>query len=102
MPATPPINSADGGVTKPDAGVIATSPATRPEHNPSSDGRRRTIHSANIHAIAPAAAAMGVTAIARPARPSDATAEPALKPNQPTHNSPAPAIVSPRLNGSKG
>ena len=35
--------------------------------------------------------------MASPARPSAATAEPALKPNQPTHSMPAPAMVSPRL-----
>src|SRR4051812_26642122 len=95
------MTSAEVGVTKPDAGVIATRPATRPEHRPSSEGRPRTTHSPNIHVIAPAAAATWVTSIARPARPSAATAEPALKPNQPTHNRPAPAIVRPRLKGSK-
>jgi hypothetical protein len=84
-------------VTKPAAGVMATSPATRPEHSPSSDGLRRTIHSPIIQLMAPAAAAMCVTSIARPARPSAATAEPALKPNQPTHSRPAPIIVMARL-----
>ena len=44
---------------------------------------------------------MCVTAMARPARPSEATAEPTLKPNQPTHNMPAPAIVKPRLTEEK-
>jgi hypothetical protein len=96
-----PISRAEPGVTKPAAGVMATSPATRPEHRPSSDGRPRSTHSPNIQDMAPADAAMCVTAMARPARPSAATAEPALKPNQPTHNSPAPAMVRPRLNGSK-
>ena len=89
--------TAERSVTKPAAGVMATRPAMRPEHSPSSDGRPRTIHSPTIHDRAPAAAARCVTAIARPARPSAATAEPALKPNQPTHSMPAPAMVSPRL-----
>src|SRR5580700_2794916 len=35
-----------------------------------------------------------------PARPSAATAEPALKPNQPTHSSEAPITVSVRLDGA--
>ena len=45
---------------------------------------------ANIHASAAAAVAICVTAMAMPARPSAATAEPALKPNQPTQSSEAP------------
>jgi hypothetical protein len=48
------------------------------------------IHSANIQPSAAAAVAICVTAIAMPARPFGATAEPALKPNQPTHSSEAP------------
>ena len=45
---------------------------------------------------------MWVTNIAMPAEPSAATAEPALKPNQPTHNNPAPIIVITRLLGRMG
>jgi len=75
------------GITKPDAGVMATKPATAPEAMPSTLGFPLTVHSMNIQARAAAALAICVTAIAIPARPSAATAEPALKPNQPTHRS---------------
>src|SRR6267142_4717876 len=90
------------GPTKPDAGVIATSPATAPEAIPSTLGLPLTNHSENIQASAAAAVASCVTSIAMPARPSDATAEPALKPNQPTHSSEAPVSVNARLNGTNG
>ncbi|MDT4862364.1 hypothetical protein FQZ97_970140 [compost metagenome] len=95
------MTSALRSVTKPAAGVMATSPATTPEHRPSSEARLRASHSAAIHDSAPAAAAMWVTASASPARPSAASAEPALKPNQPTQSRPVPAMVRPRLKGMK-
>ena len=82
--------SAGPGSTKPEAGVIATRPATAPEAAPSTLGLPLTIHSANIQASAAAAVATWVAVIAMPARPLAATAEPALKPNQPTHSSEAP------------
>src|SRR3954469_5595 len=85
-PATMPITSAPVGLTKPEAGVMATSPATAPETMPSTDGLPRVIHSANIQVSAAAAAANGVPAIAMPAAPWAADAEPALKPNQPTQS----------------
>src|SRR5258707_6555479 len=86
--------------TKPEAGVIATSPATAPDAMPSTDGLPLKIHSVNIHDSAATAVANCVTNIAMPARPSAATAEPALKPNQPTHKSDAPISVSVRLAGA--
>ena len=46
-----------------------------------------------------AAAAMCVFRNAEPARPLAASAEPALKPNQPNHRMPAPSTVSGRLLG---
>ena len=73
--------------------MIATSPATAPEAMPSTLGLPLANHSTNIHDIAAAAVAICVAAIAMPARPSAATAEPALKPNQPTHRSEAPIMV---------
>ena len=88
------------GPTKPDAGVIATSPATAPEAIPSTEGLPLTSHSVNIHASAAAAVANCVTNMAMPARPSAATAEPALKPNQPTHSKDAPITVSTTLCGA--
>jgi len=44
--------------------------------------------------------AICVTAIAMPALPLAAAADPALKPNQPTHSSEAPIMVSTRLCGA--
>src|ERR1700722_4520290 len=84
MPSDPP------GTTRPEAGVIATRPATAPDTAPSTEGLPLAIHSAKTQPNAAAAVAICVTVIAMPARPFAATAEPALKPNQPTHNSEAP------------
>src|SRR5262245_52436772 len=89
-PAATPIHNDPTGPTKPEAGVMATSPATAPEMMPSTLGFLCTSHSANIQARAAVAVAIWVTAIAMPARPPEATAEPALKPNQPTHRREAP------------
>src|SRR6478752_7416730 len=89
-PAARPMMIDAPGSTKPDAGVIATRPATAPEMQPSTEGLPFAIHSANIQPKAAAAVAICVTAMAMPARPLAPTAEPALKPNQPTHNSEAP------------
>ncbi len=52
-----------------------------------------------IQAREPQAADKWVTSIAMAALPSAATAEPALKPNQPTHSMPAPVTVIVRLWG---
>ena len=90
------------GSTKPDAGVIATSPATAPEMIPSTLGFPFMTHSANIQASAAVAVAIWVTAMAMPALPLAAVAEPALKPNQPTHSSEAPITLSTRLCGGIG
>src|ERR1700747_1433154 len=89
-PAATPMTSAPPGNTKPEAGVMATRPATAPDAAPSTDGLPLDIHSANIQPRAAAAVAICVTDMAMPARPFAATAEPALKPNQPTHSSDAP------------
>src|SRR3984885_6669181 len=99
-PAATPMMMADPGSTKPDAGVIATNPATAPEIAPSTDGLPLAIHSANIQPSAAAAVAICVTVIAMPARPFAAVAEPALNPNQPTHSSDAPMTASDRLYGA--
>ena len=79
---------------------MATRPATAPEMMPSTEGLPLAIHSANIQARAAAAVAICVTAIAMPARPPAEVAEPALKPNQPTHSSEAPITASVRLCGA--
>src|SRR5581483_3918436 len=92
-PAAAPIHSEPTGSTKPDAGVMATRPATAPEMIPSTLGFLCTAHSANIHASAAVAVATWVTVMAMPARPSAANSEPALNPNQPTHSSAAPVTL---------
>src|SRR5580700_763251 len=89
-PAAMPMTIDPPGSTKPDAGVMATRPATAPDAAPSTEGLPLAIHSANIQPRAAAAVAICVTVIAMPARPLAATADPALKPNQPTHNNDAP------------
>src|ERR1700733_6660698 len=101
-PATKPITSAPPGSTKPEAGVMATRPATAPEQMPRTDGLPLNIHSTIIQPSAAAAVAICVTAIAMPALVPAVTAEPALKPNQPTHSSEAPIMVSTRLWGGVG
>jgi hypothetical protein len=77
--------------------VIATRPATAPEAMPSTLALPRAAHSIAIQVKAALAAAQWVFANARPARPSADSAEPALNPNQPTHNSAAPVMVNARL-----
>src|SRR5580704_4723847 len=89
-PAATPMTTDPPGSTKPDAGVMATRPATAPDAAPNTEGLPLTIHSANIQPRAAAAVAICVTDMAMPARPFAATAEPALKPNQPTHSNEAP------------
>src|SRR5436305_68324 len=82
------------GPAAPAAGVTATSPATAPDAPPSIDGLPDTSRSAAIQVSNPAAGATSVLTIATAASPFASSAEPALKPNQPTHSSPAPTIVS--------
>ena len=85
------------GPTKPAAGVTATSPATAPEAAPSIEGLPLAIDSPIRHqATTAAAVARKVLMKARPATRSASSAEPALKPNQPTHSSEAPTMVSVR------
>src|SRR5665213_3295876 len=91
--------TAELGPTNPDAGVMATKPATAPEAIPKTLGLPRAIHSAPTQDNAAAAVAICVANIAIPARPSAAPAEPALKPNQPTHSNDAPISVNVRLCG---
>ena len=97
MPAAMPITIAPTGPTKPDAGVMATRPATAPEQMPMTVGFRGMIHSTNIQVKPATAVAIWVTVIAMPACMPAVTAEPALKPNQPTHSSEAPMKVSTML-----
>ena len=66
---------------------------------PTSDGRPKRIHSMPIHTSEAVAAAIWVTSSAMPAPPPAPSAEPPLKPNQPTHSMLAPIIVSAGLCG---
>src|SRR5277367_4831147 len=89
-----PIHNADIGVTKPEAGVIATSPATQPEIAPSAEGLPCRFHSAALQPIAAAAAPKCVATNAEVASVPELSAEPALNPNQPTHSKHAPIKLS--------
>src|SRR5579863_8923750 len=89
------------GSTKPDAGVIVPKPATAPEIMPSTDGLPRTHHSSAIQVSAPIDAARCVAVMANTARELAASAEPPLKPNQPTHSNPVPITASDRSYGAK-
>src|SRR5579872_3342634 len=102
MPAINPITSADIGPTNPAAGVIATSPATAPEIAPSALARPFLIHSAALQLSAAAAVAKCVAIKALVANAFDASALPALKPNQPTHKRHAPTKLSVKLCGVIG
>src|SRR5512146_3401730 len=93
------MTSADIGLTKPAAGVIATSPATAPEIAPSALGLPIRIHSAALHPIAAAAAPKCVATNALVARLPAESAEPALNPNHPTHSRHAPMKLSTTLCG---
>src|SRR5262249_20249664 len=97
-PAAMPMISEPLGSTKPEAGVIATSPATAPEMMPRTLGFPLSAHSTNIQVSAAVAVAICVTAIAMPAAPFAATAEPGLKadpaaPQQRGADDPQPQIV---------
>src|ERR1041385_809 len=96
-PAAIPMATAPLAVTKPQAGVTTTNPATAPEQKPSTLGLPRTIHSINGHTNEATAVAMVVVMNALAATPSAATAEPALNPYQPTHNMPVPIEQSTML-----
>src|SRR5215813_13326500 len=99
MPAANPMMIADSGLTKPDAGVMATSPATAPDAAPSIVGLPVFTHSATIQPKAANDAAVWVTTNALVARPPALSAEPALNPNQPTHSIDAPMTANGKLCG---
>src|SRR5256712_5215895 len=90
------------GVTKPQAGVMTTKPATAPEQKPSILGLPRTIHSAMGHTKDATAVARVVVVKALAAMTSAPTALPALNPYQPTHNMPVPTMHSTMLCGGIG
>src|SRR5262249_20314275 len=99
IPASSPITTALSGETKPEAGVMATSPATSPDAKPRAVGLPLSPHSASIQLRAAAAAAICVTVKAEAASPLAARALPPLKPNQPNQSRPAPVNVRTMLLG---
>src|SRR4051812_15859268 len=101
-PATMPMMIAPVEVTKPQAGVITTRPATAPEQNPSTLGLPRRTYSAIAQTNEATAVASVVVMNAFAAIPSAATALPALKPYQPTQSMPVPTIQSTMLCGGIG
>src|SRR6266478_6622586 len=80
------------GVTKPQAGVMTTNPATAPEQKPSTLGLPFTIHSAIGQTNEATAVASVVVVNALAAMPSAPTALPALNPYQPTQSMPVPTM----------
>src|SRR3989338_11059221 len=103
-PAIIPMAMAATGPTKPDAGVMATRPHTAPVAAAMAEGFLFSAHESVTHVSTAAAAAILVATNALAARAPAVSAEPALKPNHPNHNSTAPKITkgmllafSPRL-----
>src|ERR1700741_5233709 len=90
------------GATNPAAGVMATNPATAPEIAPKALGRPFLIHSAALQLSAAAAVAKCVARKALVASGLEASALPALNPNQPTHSKQAPMKLSTKLCGGMG
>src|SRR5215468_9571745 len=101
-PAANPITIAANGVTNPEAGVIATSPATAPDAAPNIVGLPVLIHSAIIQPNAAREAAVCVAMNALDARPFAPSADPALNPNQPTHSIAEPITAKGKLCGAMG
>src|SRR5262245_66685102 len=91
---SPPVT-----VTKPEAGVTATKPATMPDARPSAVGLPRWNNSASSQLRPAAAAAACVAANAEVAGAPLATALPPLKPNHPNQRRPAPVGGSTMLLG---
>src|SRR5476649_1995628 len=89
-------------VTKPQAGVMTTRPATAPEQKPRMLGLPRVSHSIIGQTNEATAVASVVVVKALAAMPSAATALPALKPYQPTQSMPVPTMQSTMLCGGIG
>src|SRR5438477_12581521 len=93
MPAPKPITIAPITLTYPEAGVMATRPATAPAAAPSTLGCRLWYQLTVIQVSAAMAVAVLVTTNALVARVPAVTALPALKPNQPNQSRLAPRTV---------
>ncbi len=101
-PAAAPTAIAPIGVTDPQAGVIATRPATTPDAAPNDVGLPCRTRSTTSHATIATAPEPSVLAAISAAEPFAASVDPALKPNQPNQSSPAPSITNGRLCGRIG
>src|SRR6266702_6903491 len=93
-PAASPMRNADMGWTKPEAGVMATNPATAPEIAPSAVGLPLWSHSKMVQPRAAVAVAKCVLMKALVASEPEFSALPALNPNQPTYSRHAPMKLS--------
>src|SRR6478609_10043877 len=98
-PAARPTTTAPQVETTPQAGVIATSPATTPDAAPNEVGCPSRIRSTASQPSIPIPPATSVFNRTAAALPSAASAEPELKPNQPNHSRPAPVSTNGRLCG---
>src|SRR3954451_23295427 len=94
-----PIRAAGSGATKPQAGVMATRPATAPDEAPTRVGLPSRSHSTTHQPIRAAAVASWVLTNAPAVVLPTATSDPALKPNQPNHSRPAPRATNGTLCG---
>src|SRR5919106_6535500 len=97
-----PITSADSGETNPEAGVMATSPATAPEAAPIVDALPVCAQESNAQVTTAIPVATCVATNALVALVAAAPAEPALNPNHPNHSNAAPKTTSEMLCGSIG
>src|SRR5208282_3887363 len=98
-PAANPMAIADIGETKPEAGVIATSPATAPEIAPRALGFPLFHHSTAVQPTVAAAAPNCVATNALVAKLPAPSALPALNPNHPTQSKQAPMKLKTTLCG---
>src|SRR5215467_12211272 len=92
-PATSPSPTAPSGEMYAHDGVMATRPATAPDDAPTIVGLPLRIHSTMIQPSNAAAVASCVLTNAIAVMRSAVSSEPALKPNQPNHSSPAPSAT---------
>src|SRR5207237_528869 len=99
-PARMPSGTDEVGEMKPHAGVTTTRPATAPEQKPSTLALCRVRYSSIAQVNDAIAVASVVVVKALAATTSAATAEPALKPYQPTQSMPVPTMQSTRLCGA--
>src|SRR4029453_19677196 len=100
--AITPIAIEPSGLTNPAHGVIATRPATAPDAAPSVVALPSRSFSTPIQASSAVAVAVLVFTNAYPASWLAPSADPALKPNQPNHSSPAPSSTNGTLCGRIG